>query len=87
MTERSVPLPKFGQWDVNNPASAGDFSVIFDRASNAKRAGQQGHGRALPDPKEERESVPILKKRQPLLKSPSNTKQWFCCARPRVADF
>ena len=87
-----MPLPKFGQWDVNNPASAGDFSVIFDRARNAKRAGQgHGHGNglglALPDPKEERESTPILNKRQPLTKSPSNAKQWFCCVRPHVADF
>ncbi|KAK3224447.1 hypothetical protein Dsin_011472 [Dipteronia sinensis] len=36
-------LPKFGEWDVNNPASAEGFSVIFAKASDEKRAGSSHH--------------------------------------------
>ncbi|RAL39818.1 hypothetical protein DM860_013019 [Cuscuta australis] len=39
MGERNAPLPKFGEWDVKNPAAAREFSVIFDKARNAKRDG------------------------------------------------
>ena len=31
------PLPKFGEWDVNNPASAEGFTVIFSKASDEKK--------------------------------------------------
>lgn len=30
------PLPKFGEWDVNNPASAEGFTVIFSKARDQK---------------------------------------------------
>ncbi|KAK3225178.1 hypothetical protein Dsin_005040 [Dipteronia sinensis] len=30
------PLPKFGEWDVNNPASAEGFTVIFNKARDEK---------------------------------------------------
>ncbi|CAN1188027.1 Protein NOI4 [Linum perenne] len=33
------PLPKFGEWDVNNPASAEGFTVIFNKARDEKKAG------------------------------------------------
>jgi len=40
-------LPKFGEWDVNNPASADGFTVIFSKARDEKKAppakGQGGH--------------------------------------------
>uniref|UniRef100_A0A6N2K4J3 1,3-beta-glucan synthase n=1 Tax=Salix viminalis TaxID=40686 RepID=A0A6N2K4J3_SALVM len=31
------PLPKFGEWDVNNPASAEGFTVIFNKARDEKK--------------------------------------------------
>jgi hypothetical protein len=31
-------LPKFGEWDVNNPASADGFTVIFGKARDEKKA-------------------------------------------------
>lgn len=31
------PLPKFGEWDVNNPASAEGFTVIFNKARDDKK--------------------------------------------------
>ncbi|KAI3451666.1 hypothetical protein Pfo_008331, partial [Paulownia fortunei] len=43
--KENVALPKFGSWDVNNPAAAGQYSVIFDRARNEKRAGQASQER------------------------------------------
>nr|GMC48519.1 RPM1-interacting protein 4-like [Ipomoea batatas]GMC77018.1 RPM1-interacting protein 4-like [Ipomoea batatas] len=37
--EKGLPLPKFGEWDVNDPASAEGFTVIFNKARNEKRTG------------------------------------------------
>lgn len=31
-------MPKFGEWDVNNPASADGFTVIFAKARDDKKA-------------------------------------------------
>ncbi|XP_038990538.1 protein NOI4-like [Hibiscus syriacus] len=33
------PLPKFGEWDVNDPASAEGFTVIFNKARDEKKTG------------------------------------------------
>uniref|UniRef100_M8AHR6 RIN4 pathogenic type III effector avirulence factor Avr cleavage site domain-containing protein n=1 Tax=Aegilops tauschii TaxID=37682 RepID=M8AHR6_AEGTA len=37
--ESGRPLPKFGEWDVNDPASADGFTVIFNKARDEKKAG------------------------------------------------
>ncbi|OMP05779.1 Pathogenic type III effector avirulence factor Avr cleavage site [Corchorus olitorius] len=37
MAERGRPLPKFGEWDVNNPATAEGFTVIFNKARHEKK--------------------------------------------------
>ena len=36
--EAGRTIPKFGQWDVNNPASADGFTVIFSKARDEKKA-------------------------------------------------
>jgi hypothetical protein len=39
------PLPKFGEWDVKNPATAEGFTVIFQKARDNKKTtgpGQSG---------------------------------------------
>ena len=37
-------IPKFGEWDVNNPASADGFTVIFSKARDEKKApAKPGH--------------------------------------------
>ena len=36
------PLPKFGEWDVNDPASAEGFTVIFNKARNEKKTRDKG---------------------------------------------
>ncbi|KAK6930903.1 RIN4, pathogenic type III effector avirulence factor Avr cleavage site [Dillenia turbinata] len=38
--EKGRPLPKFGDWDVNNPASAEGFTVIFNKARDEKKTGK-----------------------------------------------
>lgn len=45
--EKGKPLPKFGEWDVNNPASADGFTVIFAKARDEKKGGK---GSAPPPP-------------------------------------
>eukprot|EP00249_Psilotum_nudum_P013084 c24145_g1_i1 orf=413-1021(-) len=37
--DRGAALPKFGNWDPNDPSSAEDFSAIFDKARDEKKAG------------------------------------------------
>ncbi|KAI4336638.1 hypothetical protein L6164_015138 [Bauhinia variegata] len=37
--EKERPLPKFGEWDVNDPASAEGFTVIFNKARDEKKTG------------------------------------------------
>jgi len=35
--QQGKPLPKFGEWDVNDPASAEGFTVIFNKARDEKK--------------------------------------------------
>ncbi|KAF6145097.1 hypothetical protein GIB67_013448 [Kingdonia uniflora] len=39
LEDQGRPLPKFGDWDVNDPASAEGFTVIFNKARNEKKTG------------------------------------------------
>ncbi|XP_021690999.1 protein NOI4-like isoform X2 [Hevea brasiliensis] len=36
-SDKGLPLPKFGEWDVSNPASAEGFTVIFNKARDKKK--------------------------------------------------
>ncbi|KAJ4754817.1 RPM1-interacting protein 4 (RIN4) family protein [Rhynchospora pubera] len=74
--DKGKPLPKFGEWDVNNPASAEGFTVIFQKARDDKKPavgpakGQQSvqnksNNRAVkPDDDDD---------------YPPNTNRWLCC--------
>ncbi|KAK9272883.1 hypothetical protein L1049_003262 [Liquidambar formosana] len=43
--DKGRPLPKFGEWDVNNPASSEGFTVIFSKARDEKKtSGTAGSG-------------------------------------------
>lgn len=37
--DKGRPLPKFGEWDVNDPSSAEGFTVIFNKARDEKKTG------------------------------------------------
>uniref|UniRef100_A0A7N0TDN7 RIN4 pathogenic type III effector avirulence factor Avr cleavage site domain-containing protein n=1 Tax=Kalanchoe fedtschenkoi TaxID=63787 RepID=A0A7N0TDN7_KALFE len=76
MAEKGQPLPKFGEWDVNDPASAEGFTVIFNKARNEKKMGGK------PDSPEKDASR--VKHTAQLGKAPS--KNWFCCMQSAQAD-
>ncbi|XP_057796775.1 protein NOI4 [Salvia miltiorrhiza] len=76
MAERDLPLPKFGEWDVNDPASAEGFTVIFNKARNEKRTG----GKSDSPPK-----VNAAYKHGPTLGKP-HSKKWFCCMQSASAE-
>ncbi|KAL6863752.1 hypothetical protein ACP4OV_016655 [Aristida adscensionis] len=42
--EKGSPLPKFGEWDVNDPASGEGFTVIFNKARDEKKTGGNSEG-------------------------------------------
>lgn len=58
MQDKGRPLPKFGEWDVNDPTSAEGFTVIFNKARDEKKTGGKpdspgkvdAHGRPAADP-------------------------------------
>ncbi|KAM3253317.1 hypothetical protein P3S67_025575 [Capsicum chacoense] len=67
--EKGRPLPKFGEWDVNNPASADGFTVIFAKARDDKKAS----GSAAPT------QTPRNEYGQPNSYQQEPRKKRFCC--------
>ncbi|MCO5572954.1 hypothetical protein L7F22_026716 [Adiantum nelumboides] len=74
----AAPLPKFGDWDVNNPSAGEGFTVIFDKARDEKKTG--GALRIQDSP---------LRPEQDAAKSQPGTHKssnWFCrCFHPSTA--
>ncbi|KAG6596757.1 Protein NOI4, partial [Cucurbita argyrosperma subsp. sororia] len=68
MSEKGQPLPKFGEWDVNNPASAEGFTVIFNKARDEKKSGGQPES-----PGNAPKAKPAADPAKP------QAKKWFCC--------
>ncbi|XP_020216119.1 protein NOI4 [Cajanus cajan] len=71
--ENGRPLPKFGEWDVNNPASAEGFTVIFNKARDEKKTNS---GLNMTNP---RRSDPLAKTHTYNDSQYSAKKKWFCC--------
>ncbi|XP_039032206.1 protein NOI4-like [Hibiscus syriacus] len=69
MSDQGRPLPKFGEWDVNDPASAEGFTVIFNKARDEKKTGGKPESVEKADPQGKPEAKP----------GKSQTKKWFCC--------
>ncbi|CAA0824520.1 RPM1-interacting protein 4 (RIN4) family protein [Striga hermonthica] len=69
--EQGRPLPKFGEWDVNNPASADGFTVIFAKARDEKKAKGTAANTAPPP------STDTPQTRQSY--GTQNKKKWLCC--------
>ncbi|KAF4359299.1 hypothetical protein F8388_021851 [Cannabis sativa] len=57
MADKGRPLPKFGEWDVNDPASAEGFTVIFNKARNEKKTGGKPESPSKDDPTFKHEAV------------------------------
>lgn len=49
-------MPKFGEWDVNNPASAEGFTVIFSKAKDDKKPNTNPKGPTPPPKKTKKEA-------------------------------
>ncbi|XP_020274471.1 RPM1-interacting protein 4-like [Asparagus officinalis] len=75
MSDNGRPLPKFGEWDVNDPASAEGFTVIFNKARDEKKTGGSTGGSDSPA------ELPTGKQEGYLATKP-NTKKWLCCIQP-----
>ncbi|KAL8195605.1 hypothetical protein R6Q59_022378 [Mikania micrantha] len=75
--EKGRPLPKFGDWDVNDPASAEGFTVIFNKARDEKKTGGKPDSPSKADPGYKHAAAPV--------KKPS-AKRWFCCGQAPNAE-
>ncbi|KAI6688701.1 hypothetical protein NL676_025529 [Syzygium grande] len=76
MSEKGQPLPKFGEWDVNDPASAEGFTVIFNKARDEKKTGGKPESPGKADAQIKHTVDPG--------KPP--TKKWFCCIQGSPAE-
>ncbi|OAY55278.1 protein NOI4 isoform X2 [Manihot esculenta] len=75
MSDTGRPLPKFGEWDVNDPASAEGFTVIFNKARDEKKTG----GKPESPEKTDRHIKPGVDPGKP-------QKKWFCCIQTPAAE-
>ncbi|KAL5548639.1 hypothetical protein UlMin_003870 [Ulmus minor] len=71
--EKGRPLPKFGEWDVNDPASAEGFTVIFNKARDEKKTGGKPESPGKVDSNIRHAQEPA---------KPPQSKKWFCCIHP-----
>ncbi|KAM0987615.1 hypothetical protein ACFX13_011911 [Malus domestica] len=68
-------LPKFGEWDVNDPASAEGFTVIFNKARDDRKSGGTPLIIAAAAP----EKYASRKKSGKYNKLPKKSKWLICC--------
>lgn len=59
--EKGKALPKFGEWDLKDPATADGFTVIFNKARNEKKT----RDTAPPPPNIVPQKVETIKKKPP----------------------
>ncbi|KGN51712.1 protein NOI4 [Cucumis sativus] len=72
-------LPKFGDWDEQNPAAAEGFTVIFNRArDNKKNGGAAGTPNNVIPPQNQSQKYEPAKKNQKH-KYPRKQKGWCGC--------
>ncbi|KAJ4829062.1 Protein noi4, partial [Turnera subulata] len=77
LEEAGRPLPKFGEWDVNDPASAEGFTVIFNKARNEKKTG--GKPESPGNANSHAKSVAVDPGKP-------QSKKWFCCVKTPAAE-
>ncbi|GMH24370.1 hypothetical protein Nepgr_026213 [Nepenthes gracilis] len=74
MADKGRPLPKFGEWDVNDPATAEGFTAIFNQARDEKKTG----GKPESTGKTELNNKPGGPE---LIHTKSRPKWWMCCVQ------
>ncbi|XP_019414771.1 PREDICTED: RPM1-interacting protein 4-like [Lupinus angustifolius] len=73
--EGGKALPKFGEWDVNDPASGEGFTVIFNKARDEKKLAST----SARFPSQRRYDSRSTKTHQHNNKlKQSSKKKWFC---------
>ncbi|KAI5329625.1 hypothetical protein PRUPE_5G158200 [Prunus persica] len=80
--DKGRPLPKFGEWDVNNPASAEGFTVIFNKARDEKKTSAAQVKMVTPrktDGSLRRNGTGYNTVNEHYPKYPPSKKRWFCC--------
>ncbi|XP_071725706.1 protein NOI4 isoform X2 [Rutidosis leptorrhynchoides] len=84
--EKGGPLPKFGDWDVNDPSSGDGFTVIFNKARDEKKTG----GNITDSPSTNPDPTPVSdgfkNTTTASLKHPQSPMNWFCCMHTPQAD-
>ncbi|KAJ8640179.1 hypothetical protein MRB53_016873 [Persea americana] len=70
--DKGRPLPKFGEWDVNDPASAEGYTVIFNKARDERKTGGNTQGSESPG-RDDSTYKPGAYANKP------TAKKWFCC--------
>ncbi|XP_039114225.1 protein NOI4-like [Dioscorea cayenensis subsp. rotundata] len=69
------PLPKFGEWDVNNPASAEGFTVIFNKARDEKKSTTSTSATTS----DRRNNAGAYHRDLNYQYPRTNRRKWFCC--------
>ena len=82
--DKGRPLPKFGEWDVNDPSSAEGFTVIFNKARDEKKTG--GTTRIPAVPPESPAKDDDASKNQGAYQHKSVTRKWLCCMQPSAVE-
>ncbi|KAF2946728.1 protein NOI4 [Oryza sativa Japonica Group] len=82
--ETGRTIPKFGAWDVNNPASADGFTVIFSKARDEKKGpvNVDASTRSNSDMKDSNNNKATEKINPYHRRTNSASKKWFCCVSP-----
>ncbi|CAE6242741.1 unnamed protein product [Arabidopsis arenosa] len=78
MSDKGRPLPKFGEWDVNDPASAEGFTVIFNKARDEKKTGGKPGSPGKSSEGHAKSGGGDPSKPQP--------KKWLCCMQSPAVD-
>ncbi|VYS70480.1 unnamed protein product [Arabidopsis thaliana] len=76
--DKGRPLPKFGEWDVNDPASAEGFTVIFNKARDEKKTGGKPGSPGKSSEGHVKSGGGDPSKPQP--------KKWLCCMQAPAVD-
>ncbi|KAL9230918.1 hypothetical protein vseg_006209 [Gypsophila vaccaria] len=80
---RGRQLPKFGEWDVNNPASSEGFTVIFNKARNQKKTSGTAvggiHASQRLDQNIDHNHHHRDQNSNYVDHPPKTTKRWLCC--------
>ncbi|KAL1556168.1 Protein noi4, variant 2 [Salvia divinorum] len=77
LQEKGRPLPKFGEWDVNDPTSAEGFTVIFNKARDEKKTGGKPDSPSKVDTNTNYGGAEPIK---------PQGKKWLCCMQSPNAE-